>query len=274
VLGTMADECDIESSELVTTRGKVVAELPSLKCQLDKTLLRRLTWSTKCRKIKHCTINQDSDSAHLSGSRDDCQLLEIVLSHISEAGCMNADWARAAGLRRITAVDSAGASFAFATHLANLSRRCHWTEGWLSPGPFQAKWMDPVFQRYGPQDELSQDSKMQDWRWQVWNRFKEQPSRTHELCRWARVVTVFHACRNEETALNICSTGFVALAMRDSGFYGHGIYFSADLAYAAGIYGRKMRDKDAAGLGDPCGTVTVLVCDVAVGLPHEYNFES
>jgi hypothetical protein len=268
VLRTMADQWDIETSENFTTRGKVVAELSSLKCQLDKALFGILTWSTDRKKINHCVVNLAS--AHLS--QDDRKLYDIVLSHINEAGCTNADWARAAGLRRITVVNSASASRAFATHLANLSRRCDCSKGWQGPGPFQAKWMEPVFERYGPQDELRQDGKMQDWRLQVWRCFQKQPSRTLELCRWARVVTVFHACRNEDTALNICSAGFAALAMRDSGLYGHGIYFSFDLAYAAGLYGRQMRNKDAAaGLGDR--TVTVLVCDVAVGLPNEYKIE-
>ena len=76
-------------------------------------------------------------------------------------------------------------------------------------------------------------------------------------------MTAFHACRCEEHALEICGSGFAALASRDRGFYRQGIYFSMDLAYAAGVYGRHMRDEEReAGQGD--GLITVLVCDLAV----------
>uniref|UniRef100_A0A7S0QHA3 PARP catalytic domain-containing protein n=1 Tax=Cryptomonas curvata TaxID=233186 RepID=A0A7S0QHA3_9CRYP len=97
------------------------------------------------------------------------------------------------------------------------------------------------------------------WRRSVAERFAAQPSRLqgHRLCPWARVLTVFHACKSVELAESICKGGFAALAERDPGFYGQGLYFTGDLDYAAGTYGRTMLDGD---LG-----MTVLVCDLAVG---------
>jgi hypothetical protein len=263
LLETLAFECptEQEAAALATTRGRVAVGLARLCCRLDEALAKRLTWTKHNKGATLCTVDVTSTAL----SPDERLLLDAAVAHIAAAGMQNSSWA-AGRLRRATAVASQAASVAFAAHLANLSRRAHPTGGWRGAGPFQAQWDGARFQRYGPHDVLSQSAEEQEWRRRVAERFDAQPSRTDELCPWARVVTVFHACRSEEVALAICAGGFAALATLDPGFYGQGLYFSADAAYAAGVYGRQMRDEErAAGRGD--GLVTVLVCDLAVTPP-------
>ena len=76
-------------------------------------------------------------------------------------------------------------------------------------------------------------------------------------CPWVRVLTVYHACRDVETALCICRTGFAALASLDAGYFSQGLYFTLDLDYALAQYGTDMLDLE--------GRATVLVCDAVVG---------
>ena len=259
-LETLADECptDEEAAALATTRGRVAVGLAALRCRLDEALSSRLAWARHDKGARHCAVDATSDAL----SADERLLLYAASAHIAAAGAHNLAWAEVR-LRRATAVASQAGGVGFATHLANLSRRAHPTDGWRGAGPFQAQWGGARFQRYGPHDVLVQSDEEREWRRRVGERFDAQPARTDDLCRWARVVTVFHACRSQEVALAICGGGFAALATLDAGFYGQGIYFSMDLAYAAEVYGRQMRDEErAAGRGD--GLVTVLVCDLAV----------
>ena len=248
-LETMAYQCptEEEAAALNTTRGRLALGLERLRCRLDEGLASRLTWTKHDKGVKRYTVD-----AAVALSPDQRLVLDAARAHIAAADPASAD----GRLVRVTAVKSQAAEIAFATHLANLSRRAHPTDGWRGAGPFQAKWDRVEFQRYGPHDVLKQSAEELEWRRRVAERFDAQPSRSDELCRWARVVTVFHACRSEEVGLAICAGGFAALATLDPGFYGQGLYFTADLAYAAGVYGRNMRDED--------GLVTVLVCDVAV----------
>ena len=257
-LETMAFECPAETKELATTRSKVAAGLDKLGCRLDEGLASRLTWNKHAKGATYCA----ADLRSTSHCPDERLLLDAARAHIATAGASNAAWATGR-LRRATAVTSQTAGVGFSAYLVNLSRRAHTSEGWGGAGPCQAQWGEAQFKRYGPHDELVQDEGTREWRRRVSKRFEAQPARADELCRWARVVTAFHACRSEEVALAICGGGFAALATLDPGFFGQGLYFSVDLPYAAGLYGRKMRDEH--------GRVTVLVCDVAVRAPPRYR---
>ena len=262
-LEALAYECptDEEAAALASTRGRVAVGLAALRCRLDEALVSRLSWAKHDKGARHCAV----DATCASLAPDQRFLLEAAAAHVVAAGAHNSAWpAGAAGrLRRATAVASQAGGVGFAAHLTNLSRRAHPLDGWRGSGPFRAQWGEARFQRYGPHDVLAQSENEREWRRRVAERFQAQPARTDELCRWARVVTVFHACRSEEVALAICGGGFAVLATLDAGFYGQGLYFSMDLAYAAEVYGRQMRDEErAAGRGD--GLVTVLVCDLAV----------
>lgn len=259
-LEALAYECpsDEEAAALATTRGRVAVGLAALGCRLDEGLESRLAWARHDKGAMRCAV--DAGAAALSP--DERRLLDAAGAQVAAAGAHNAAWA-AGRVRRAAAVASQAAGVGFAAQLANLSRRAHPADGWRGAGPFQAQWDRERFWRYGPHDEVAQSAAEREWRRRVAARFGAQPGRADALCPWARVVTAFHACRSEEVALAICGGGFAALATLDAGFFGQGLYFSTDLAYAAGVYGRQMRDEErAAGRGD--GLVTVLVCDIAV----------
>ena len=72
--------------------------------------------------------------------------------------------------------------------------------------------------------------------------------------RHVRVLRCYHTCKDMDTALAMCTTGFAALAGRDEGYICRGFYLSPDLGYSAEHYHIK-----------ESGTATVLCCDVVVG---------
>jgi len=123
-------------------------------------------------------------------------------------------------------------------------------------GPvFEPVWHLREFDRFH-NDHVSQSEGDVDWRKWVKRQLDERPAIFESKSGCVRVVVAYHACRSLETARNICKSGFALLTTRDAGFYGKGIYFAGELAYAAGVYGRTMLD--------PRGLATVLVCEVAV----------
>jgi hypothetical protein len=77
----------------------------------------------------------------------------------------------------------------------------------------------------------------------------------HPKLRHVRVLRCYHTCRNLDTALAMCTTGFASLAARDEGYFSRGFYLSPDLGYSAEHY----HDKES-------GTATVVCCDVVVGI--------
>jgi hypothetical protein len=72
--------------------------------------------------------------------------------------------------------------------------------------------------------------------------------------RHVRVLRCYHTCKDIDTALAMCTTGFADLAGRDEGYFCRGFYLSPDLGYSAEHYHIK-----------ESGTATVLCCDVVVG---------
>ena len=256
----MAYESRSEDPEAQSTGGLVHGQLVQLKCRLEDGLERRLDWT------KHpgsralvCSVELAS-SSHLPSAMQ--QLRDAASELVRAAGAANASFETDFPLLGVTAVSSRAAGASFARRLAEVSFRANQRDGWRGAGPFQARWDQPDFRRRG----LHRDQTAEElaWRLRVAQRFAADPWRSSPLCPWARVYTLFHACRSLEIALAICRGGFASLAMLDAGFYGQGIYLTGQLAYAAGVYGRQMRDEErAAGRGD--GRITVLVCDVVVG---------
>jgi hypothetical protein len=106
----------------------------------------------------------------------------------------------------------------------------------------------------GPKEDVK-------WRMETMDHFRRQRSETfrqdlmraHPELQHVRIVTCYHTCENMATALAMCSTGFVALADRDEGYFGRGFYLSPDLGYSADHY----HSKDSE-------TATVICCDVVV----------
>ena len=235
--------------EAQTTGGLIHSELVQLRCQLDPGLQTQLVWAQH--PVQHCTVELPLQPGRIAESR----LCEEARAHVRNAGGSNANFEAAYQLLRVTAVASYRASRNFASRLSELSFRAHEREGWHGAGPFQALWDRLDFRRLGVgRDQTAEEL---EWRRRVMARFAAEPWRGSRLCPWSRVYTLFHACWSLDIALAICRGGFASLSTRDEGFYGQGIYFTGQLAYAAGVYGRGMRDQD--------GRVTVLVCDVAVG---------
>ena len=101
-----------------------------------------------------------------------------------------------------------------------------------------------------------------EWRKEVMDHLKEQCSETfgqdlldsQPKMRHVRVLRCYHTCKDMDTALAMCTTGFAALAGRDEGYFCRGFYLSPDLGYSAEHYHIK-----------ESGTATVLCCDVVVG---------
>ena len=232
-------------------------ELSVHACRLNDSLISGIsTWTKHTNGAKLCSVDLPPVSPLTDAQQELCA---EARAHVGRAGQSNDSFESKYSLRRVTAVESYSACTRFASHLVALSSRAHPTEGWPGPGPFRPEWHMERFTRYGQHDVLVQSAVQLAWRRRVAERFAAQPARLqrHSLCPWARVLTVFHACWSFEVAATICRSGFAALSTRDPGFYGQGLYFTGDLDYAAGVYGRSMRDES--------GRVTVLVCDVAVG---------
>ena len=101
-----------------------------------------------------------------------------------------------------------------------------------------------------------------EWRKEVMDHLKEQCSETfgqdlldsQPKMRHVRVLRCYHTCKDIDTALAMCTTGFADLAGRDEGYFCRGFYLSPDLGYSAEHYHIK-----------ESGTATVLCCDVVVG---------
>ena len=248
-LAAMALESRSVNPEAQTTGGLIHSELAQLRCQLDAQLHAQLVWARD--PVQHCTVDLPLSPDGLAQQL----LCDEARAHVRNAGGSNADFEAAYRLRRVTAVASHRAGRNFASRLSELSFRVQQRDGWLGAGPFQALWDRPGFRRLGV--DRDQTAEEVEWRRRVMARFAAEPWRGSRLCPWSRVYTLFHACLSLDVALAICRGGFASLSTRDEGFYGQGVYFTGQLAYAAGVYGRDMRDKDE--------RVTVLVCDVAVG---------
>jgi hypothetical protein len=120
--------------------------------------------------------------------------------------------------------------------------------GWEHDGVFRADWIA------GPKEDV-------EWRKEVMAYLQKQGSEefgrdllaSHPKLRHVKVVRCYHTCKDMETALSMCRTGFVALANRDEGFFCRGFYLSPDLGHSAERY----HDKES-------GTATVVCCDVVV----------
>lgn len=163
----------------------------------------------------------------------------------------------------VTALHSKRGLEAMCTYALSLSHRADAQRGW-DAGPFKATWHERPFQRYGPQDQVEQTAEEVKRREKVRERFTVYSNRMQEVLpllsnlpslRWVELHTVFHGCKDVETAKKICSSGFAQLASLDPGFYGQGLYFTFDLSYAVKYA------KLANSAGPPC----ILVCDVVFG---------
>jgi hypothetical protein len=220
----MANEFCEEQTQLQASTGvRMYAELSVHGCRFSNSLIQRLgPWTKLDNGVKIYRLDETSP---LSDAEQ--QLCEAARSHVARSSPSNASFEAKYRIGCATAVLSHSACMRFAAHLVALSSREHLSRGWDGPGPFQSKWHQERFERYGPHDMLAQSTEQRAWRRMVAERFTDeakQPSlvRGHRMCPWVRVLTVFHVCTYEQ-ATNICRSGFAALATRNSGYYGQGL---------------------------------------------------
>jgi hypothetical protein len=247
---------EFPAQDIVTVQAstsQVIAK--DLPCQLDKTLvleLERESLLVKNDSVKHCIVDP-----RLPLSPAQARLCAAARQHVLDSSPANSTIEDRYVLAGVTAIVSASALFRFAAQMTAVSGRGHPNLGWASDGIFGRTWDRLVFDRFGPHDRVEQSHDDVEWRRRVLAKLEANPSVRHPSCPWARVYTVFHACRDGATALNICRTGFAVLATLDAGYYAQGLYFTLDLDYALAEYGMDKLD--------PNGCATILVCDAVVG---------
>jgi hypothetical protein len=235
--------------------GKAVAR--DFPCQLGRDLVDELEREKLLTKgpggVRHCTLSLRQPLSPAQG-----RLRAAALDHVRRSSPENATFEALYAVEALTAVVGSSAVSRFAAQLVALSGRAHPDLGWDGDGPFRRTWQERQFNRYGVHDRVAQSDAEAAWRRRVAERLEAYPAvvRGHPLCRHARVHTAFHACRDAETALRICRTGFAALAGLDAGYYAQGLYLTLDLDYAVRQYGLDMPDAE--------GRVTVLVRPPAV----------
>jgi hypothetical protein len=242
---------DIVTAQASTSQA-IARDLP---CQLDKALvleMEREGLLVKDGSVKHCALDPRRP---LSPAQ--ALVCAAAMEGVRRSSPTNGTIEDRYVLSGVTAIVSASAVARFAAQMVAVSGRGHPDLGWAGDGVFGRTWDRLVFDRFGPHDRLVQSLEDVEWRRHVIARLESYPAVRHPRCPWARVYTVFHACRDSATALRICRTGFAALARLDAGYYAQGLYFTLDLDYALAQYGIDMLD--------PNGCATVLVCDAVVG---------
>jgi hypothetical protein len=87
-----------------------------------------------------------------------------------------------------------------------------------------------------------------------------------------RVVLAWHGCRSEENALQMFRKGMLKYNVRDSGFFGAGIYLTLDPVYAA-MYAAGCFDREQAASTNN-GPFTMVLCAVAVSRVYPITQQS
>jgi hypothetical protein len=247
---------EFPAQDIVTAQAstsQVIAK--DLPCQLDRALvleLERERLLFKNDSVKHCTVDP-----RLPLSPAQARVCAAARGHVLHSSPANSTIEDRYVLAGITAIVSASSLSRFTAQMTAVSGRGHPDMGWAWDGIFGRTWDRLVFDRFGPHDRIAQSHDDIEWRRRVLAQLEAHPSVQHPRCPWARVYTVFHACRDGATALSICRTGFTMLARLDPGYYSQGLYFTLDLDYALAQYGMNMLD--------PNGCATILVCDAVVG---------
>eukprot|EP00039_Didymoeca_costata_P031556 m.35284 g.35284 ORF g.35284 m.35284 type:complete len:654 (+) comp8864_c0_seq3:1002-2963(+) len=82
-------------------------------------------------------------------------------------------------------------------------------------------------------------------------------------------IIVYHGMFGDLTeAKHICKTGFRDLGLRNDGWYGKGVYFTPDLAYALAYARSKLQERPSEN-----GKVLVIACEMAVFNPYPVSDE-
>ena len=87
------------------------------------------------------------------------------------------------------------------------------------------------------------------------------------------IVLAWHGCRSKDSALQMFHKGMVRHNTRDSGFFGAGMYFTLDPAYAA-MYAAGFFDGPGAAPPPPGSTFTMVLCAVAVSRVYPITRQS
>ena len=182
-----------------------------------------------------------------SGRASERLLADAVLEYVESSDSANRGALPRRGVAGVAALDSEPSSAHFRLRVAKLQESA--AGGWRRP-PFSPDWDEHAFTRY-PGDRVEQAPADIERRQRVARALDSRPDRLGAGPGGdVRVHTVFHACRDRETALRICAGGFWALSTLDPGYYAKGLYFAGELAYAL-RYGRAMPDADGCATARP-----------------------